>query len=288
MQNLVLPYVCINFNLDEQLIHLSTAAHLAFHLYRDNSARTRFMPTQSYVDIVLMIKNAFFCIVKMKADNPSGKFYLILLGTDCLETLFGLIRTAVGTDTNVDTLQLGSRASGLTEVAVILAEHPEWDHGTRHLNLPVISREMGEITAKADHISPKDWCGDVGVANVNLHTCWLLGRKRAVELIPEAEPLLNVLATTQVAGKCVDMLTPFGQLLVNQCDEAQENDCSALSVHYPSDEIHLTPPSIPYTHEGDLEDVIADEMPRNQVSSDIIIQGQKTSKAKALRYQMAY
>src|SRR6202000_532106 len=41
--NLVFPYVCVDLNLDEQLIHLSTAAHLAFHLYRDNSARTRFM-----------------------------------------------------------------------------------------------------------------------------------------------------------------------------------------------------------------------------------------------------
>ena len=143
---------------------------------------------------------------------------------------------------------------------------------------------MGEITVKADYISPKDWHGNVGVANVNLHTCWLLGHKRAIELIPEAEPILNALATTQVAGKCIDILAPFEQLLVNQCDEAQENDCSALSVHYPSNETHLTPPSIPYTHEGDLEDVIADEMPRNQVSSDIIIQGQKTSKAKTLYY----
>jgi hypothetical protein len=138
-----LPYVCVDLNLDEQLIHLSTAAHLAFHLYCDNSACMQFMPSQSYVDIVLMTKNIYFCFAKMKADNLTGKFYLILLGTDCLETLFGLIHTAVGTDTNVDTLQLGSCASGLTEVAVILAEHPEWDHGTRHLSLPVMSREMG-------------------------------------------------------------------------------------------------------------------------------------------------
>ena len=287
-QNLVLPYVCIDLNLDEQLIHLSAAAHLVFHLYRDNSARTRFMPTQSYVDIILMIKNAYFCVAKMKADNPTGNFYLILLGTDRLETLFGLIRTAVGTDSNVDTLQLGSRASGLTEVAVILAEHPEWDHGTRRLTLPVISKEMGEITSKADHISPKDWRGDVAVANMNLHTCWLLGRKRAVELIPEAEPLLDALAADHVAGNRVDMLSPFGQLLVNQRDEALEYDCSDLSDQSPPDHDHPTPPSVPYTHEGDLEDAIADEMPRNQVSSEVVIQGQKTSKAKALRYRMAY
>ena len=293
-RNLVLPYVCLDFSLDEQLIHLSTAAHLAFHLYRDNSARTRFMPSQCYVDITLMTKNVFFCVAKMKADNPTGKFYLTLLGTDRLETFFGLIRTAVGTDANVDTLQLGSRASGLTEVAVILAEHPEWDHGPRRLNLPVISREMGEITSKADHISPKDWRGDVAVANVNLHTCWLLGRKRAVELIPEAEPILDALAADQVDGRRVDMLSPFGQLMVNQRDEqgdeGQEYNCSDLSDQYPPNYGHPTPPtppSIPYTHEGDLEDAIADEMPRNRVSSEVVIQGQKTSKAKALRYRMA-
>ena len=71
-------YVCIDLNLDKQLIHLSVAAHLVFHLYHDNSAHTQFMPTQSYIDIILMVKNAYFCVVKMKADNPTGNFYLII------------------------------------------------------------------------------------------------------------------------------------------------------------------------------------------------------------------
>ena len=152
---------------------------------------------------------------------------------------------------------------------------------------------MGEITSKADHISPKDWHGDVAIANVNLHTCWLLGCKRAVELIPEAEPILDALAADQVDSRCVDMLSPFVQLMVNQHDEqgdeGQEYNCSDLSNQYLPNHGHPTqptPPSIPYTHEGDLEDAIADEMPRNQVSFEVIIQGQKTSKAKALHYQM--
>ena len=174
-QHLMLPYVCIDQNLDEQLIHLSAAAHLAFLLYRHNSASTCFMPRPSYLDIVLMVKNTYFCVAKMKVDNPTANFYLVLLGTDRLETFFGLIRTAVGTDTNVDMLQLGSRASGLTEVIAILAEHPEWDYGTRRLSLPVFSKETSEFTSKVDHISPKDWRGNVSVSNVNLHTCWLLG-----------------------------------------------------------------------------------------------------------------
>ena len=108
VRHLLMPYICVELDLDEQLIHLSAAAHMAFFLYRDCSAHTQFMPTQSYVDILLMIKNVFYCVAKAKVNTPQGKFYLILLGTDRLETFFGLICTAVGTDANIDILQLGS------------------------------------------------------------------------------------------------------------------------------------------------------------------------------------
>jgi len=133
------------------------AAHLALYLYHDNLVHTKFMPVQSYVDIILMIKNVYFCIAKVKINNPLGKFYIILLGTDCIKIFFGFIHTAIGTDTNVDMIQLGSCASGLTKVAIILAEHPEWDHGPRCLQLPVIMKDTGDITSKADHINPASW-----------------------------------------------------------------------------------------------------------------------------------
>ena len=285
-RHLTLPYVCIDLNLDEQLIHLSAAAHLAFLLYRHNSASTRFIPRQSYLDIVLMIKNAYFCVAKAKVDNPTANFYLTLLGTDRLETFFGLIRTAVGTDSNVDMLQLGSRASGLTEVVAILAEHPEWDYGTRRLSLPILSKS-GEFTSKADHITPKDWRGNVSVASVNLHTCWLLGRKQAEKLIPDAEAIFSALS----GSTSIDMLSPFGELLVNQRDEVEEtfeeDDTSEVPEQALYDSSSLTPQPVPYTHEGDIEDAIADEAPRNNSPSEITIQGQKTTKAKALRHRMA-
>ncbi|KAH9009043.1 hypothetical protein EDB85DRAFT_1903531 [Lactarius pseudohatsudake] len=279
VQHLMLPYVCVDQNLDEQLIHLSAAAHVTFLLYCHNSASTRFMPRQSYLDIVLIVKNAYFCVAKMKVDNPAANFYLISLGTDRLETFFGLIRTAVGTDANVDMLQLGSRASGLTEVAAILAEHPEWDYGTRRLSLPVFSKDTWEFTSKADHINPRDWRGNVSVANVNLHTCWLLGRKQAENLIPDAEAILGTLSCSIPP---IDMLSPFGELMVNQRDEIEE-----VSEELEEDARSPSPQSVPYTHEGDIEDAIADEAPRNNGSSEILIQGQKTTKAKALRHRMA-
>ena len=287
-RHLMLPYVCIDLCLKEQLIHLSAAAHLAFYLYRYHSAGTHFMPAQSYLDIVLMIKNVFFCVAKAKVDIPTSNFYLISLGTDRLETFFGLVRTSIGTDANVDTLQLGSRASGLAEVVAILAEHPEWDYGTRRLTLPIFSKETQEFTAKSDHINPKDWRGDVSVSNVNLHTCWLLGRKQAAERIPDMEAAFSTLAG-------IDMLSPLGNLLVNQRHEMETEDLTEDACDEDNEmpnqdppEGHFTPPSLPYTHEGDLEDAIADEAPRNTSTSEIVIQGEKSTKAKALRRRMAY
>jgi hypothetical protein len=151
--HLILPYICVDLNLDEQLSHLSTAAHLAFYLYTDRSAKTRFMPNQSFVDIMIMVKNAYFCVAKCKVDDPKGSLRLFQLGTDRLEGFFGLIRTAIGTDTNVDIMQLGSRASGLVEVAAILALHPEWDQSPRRLGLPMITKDTTmEITANCETI----------------------------------------------------------------------------------------------------------------------------------------
>jgi hypothetical protein len=240
----MLPYVCVDQDLTEQLTHLSAAAHIAFLLYCHNSASTRFMPKQSYLDIVLMIKNVYFCIAKMKVDNPTMNFYLILLRTDRLETFCRLIHTAVGTDANIDMLQLGSRASGLTEVAAILAEHPEWDYRTRRMSLPVFSKETQEFTSKADHITPRDWCGNISVADVNLHTCWLLGRKYTENLILDTAAILSMLSSS---SSPIDMLSPFGELLVNQHDETDDvhNALEAASQDQ-SDNSHPRPQPVPH------------------------------------------
>jgi hypothetical protein len=77
---------------------------------------------------MLMIKNAFFCITKAKVDDPEGEFWIILLGTDCLEELFGILRTMVRNDANLDIYQLIGCIVGTTEVSNILAKYPHWDH----------------------------------------------------------------------------------------------------------------------------------------------------------------
>jgi len=77
---MVFPYLCVELSLSEQIEHLSATAHLALILYR--LAGKEFIPTNLYIDLMIMIKNAIFSIAKAIIDNPDGKFWIILLGTD--------------------------------------------------------------------------------------------------------------------------------------------------------------------------------------------------------------
>ncbi|THU89597.1 hypothetical protein K435DRAFT_821336 [Dendrothele bispora CBS 962.96] len=261
--NLLFPFICVDLNLEDQLIMLSAATHLALFLYTDWNARTKFIPNQSYIDIQITVKNVYFCVAKCKVDCPGGKCYIISLGTDRLEGLFGL-----------------------TEVDAIRAEHPEWDKGARRLHLPQISRNsVGELSSKFDHINPRSWRGDVSVVNVNLQTCWEMGRKKAVKCIPESGLVFENL----VSDPNIDMFAPFGESLVNYRD-AEEEDEEDEGVPVEDEPQDRTSPqdctfqTEPFVVEGDIEDAIAEEMaPESRVSSSITIAGEITTKPKALR-----
>jgi hypothetical protein len=89
------------------------------------------------------------------------------------------------------------------------------------------------------------------------------------------------------------MLSPLGTLLVNQHNQEydgedqgkDDNPCDSPNDFNPEEpELNTSCMPLSHTHKGDVEDAIADEMPRNNVDSSIIMQGLKTSKAKALCY----
>src|SRR5258705_3058813 len=125
---------------------------------------------------MIMIKNVIFCVAKAKVDNPEGEFWLILLGTDRLEELFGILRTMVGNDANLDILQLFSRLAGSPEVSNNLAKYPQWNRSPRQLKLPAMSRESKEIPDSVDHIKPASWRGNVKLKDISLQTSWNRGR----------------------------------------------------------------------------------------------------------------
>jgi hypothetical protein len=147
------------------------------------------------------------------------------------------------------------------------------------------------MSSKFDHMSPKDWCSDASVARVNLHSCWLLGWQHAVTHIPGAGDIFKQLLAEGTPN--INMLSPLGTLLVNQHDQEYEgedqgkddNPCDSPNDFNPEEPgLNTSCMPLSHTHKGDVEDVIADEMPRNNVDSSIIMQGLKTSKAKALCY----
>ena len=129
--HLVFPYLCVNLSLSEQSRHLSAATHLALALY--NLSGKDSILTGLYIDVMIMIKNVVCCIAKAKIDDPDGEFWVILLGTDRLEELFGILRTMVGNNTNLDILQLVSCLSETTEV-VYQTFWPNTHSGTEHHN----------------------------------------------------------------------------------------------------------------------------------------------------------
>src|SRR5260370_3664421 len=113
---LVWSFTDVMFCLWQQLEYLSAVSHLLLVLFQANPQRDKFMPTQLYTDTQLMIKNVFFCVAKEKIANPNGKIHIILLGTDRLETSFGILWTMVRIDANADILQLTNILSRIIQV----------------------------------------------------------------------------------------------------------------------------------------------------------------------------
>ncbi|KAE9382307.1 hypothetical protein BT96DRAFT_752763, partial [Gymnopus androsaceus JB14] len=105
-------------------------------------------------------------------------FWLILFGTDRLETLFSIFRTMVGNDSSADILQLIECITGTTEVANILAQVPRWDHAPCQMRLRAVSHDGKPVTLadNADNISPVAWVGDVSLKNVSIITQWQMGQ----------------------------------------------------------------------------------------------------------------
>ena len=106
LSRLVFSYLCVDLSLSGQIEPLSAAAHLALALYMlYKLAGKDFILTHLYIDLMIMINNLLSFVSKAKIDDPDG-------GTDWLEELFGILRTMVGNDANLDFLQLVFRLSG--------------------------------------------------------------------------------------------------------------------------------------------------------------------------------
>jgi len=256
-------------------------------LYR--LAGKQFIPTNLYTNLMIMVKNVIFSVAKAKVDDPDGEFWLILLGTDRLEELFGILRTMVGNDANLDILQLVSRLAGTTEVSNILARYPQWDRSPRCLKLPTMSRdsEFKEIPDSADHIKPGSWRGNVKLKDISLQTSWNRGRRMIEQ---GCDSLKNVLLNLdELEG--IDILSPFGTPLINVplADDDINESLEAPSIVLTNRIMELD------SHESEMRVNVEDELAANLTSSKsntkitkafdskVLIKGAAKNKARVLK-----
>ena len=206
--HLLSAYMDVQLSLHDQLVHLSAAAHLILSIYHMDKGN--FIPVQTFFDVMSMIKNVYFCVAKAQVDDPTGSFWIILLGTDGLEKIFGKVRTMVGNDTNADQLQLTNRIDGAVQCIKILEIHPEWGGQSRRLNIKPLPSDAADsdISSKYDHINPKSWKGDVRVHNVVLSGSWAAGLRIAESELTKAH-FLSPLDDMKKEGG-YDILCPFG------------------------------------------------------------------------------
>lgn len=293
--HLMLPYLCPELSLSEQLEHLSAAAHLAMFLYRTDGKDG--LPTLLYTDLMVMIKNAYFCVAKAKVDNPNGSFWVILLGTDRLEELFGDLRTMVGNDANLDLLQVSWRLSGTAEVANILSKYPHWDRPPRRLKVPPIGRDFVPLTAVTDHLKPRFWVGNTKVKTVTLQTTWSGGRhiiEKSIRGASEEFAKMEKQKTTSSGSSEFDILSPNGKLLVDTsgADPGPADD-STLEDNDGRNAEESEVPSGALTEDDaeagiEVEDALSDAEPDEDTSHPpsfertITLHGKPVAKARAL------
>ena len=220
--HLIFPYICIELSLSEQLEHLSVAIHLILALYVLDDAQSLFIPTPLFVDIGIMVKNAYFCIAKVKMDHPNQPFFLTLLGTDRLESLFGILCTMVGNDANLDILQLALRITSTTEVSTILAKHPEWDRGPHRLCLPTVTKQLDELSRALDHVGPQAYMHPdmLHPSGLTLATPWKCRRLALEDKYLWIAAILQSILSTNNAS----ILTPYGVSLVTSSLTGGVND----------------------------------------------------------------
>lgn len=151
------PFIDVNLTLSEQIKSLLTYSHLITALYRKH--QTSFMNSVLFANSQSLVKNIIFTVARYQILDKSIKYYVILEGTDQLESVFSNARTQDHAR-NFDILQLAHKLSIGAEVNAIFEHNPKLDRGHVCCNL---YRVRG-----VDHVNPKSWKGDVTVGKVDL------------------------------------------------------------------------------------------------------------------------
>jgi len=129
LESLLLLFINITLSLQQQVSYLSCYVHLTFtffHLYH-----SAFMLHVLYYDSQTMAKNACFCIAKQQRLDGSQRFWLIQMGDDWLEKLFGITQMRGQHNSAMNYSQALDRISATKDIDTVFKKHPDLESGLR-------------------------------------------------------------------------------------------------------------------------------------------------------------
>lgn len=163
VEGILALYCYITFSVEEQLQHISTAAHSFLVLFREYCD---VLPNQLYHDLQATYKNVFFCAAKFKVYHPERPFFIVILGTDPEERLFGNVRLKYKQN-GLNALEILYCARALKEMTAVMEQHPEWTKNS--------SKVMSRLCL--DYSKPSSWdVAKLKMENVDVRSCWTKGR----------------------------------------------------------------------------------------------------------------
>ncbi|KAK7013944.1 hypothetical protein R3P38DRAFT_3322453 [Favolaschia claudopus] len=226
------PFINPNLSLSQEIIQLVKFAHLSCAWYlRHGSA---FMPPQLYGDLQCLVKSAIFKIAHSKVLNPSLKVFLCLLGDDVLEILFGRSRMIGGHAPNMAIDELRRRFGSALRIDEIFKRRPELEKLAQRLSLGR-SRDV-------DHLSPRNFTGDLAASSCDIKACYDEGVQQAVEFLKRYGYDIDFEALFSKPD--VDLMRPNGGKYPGVSKEVDRSLDEDIDLSAPGDGSALSPAEI--------------------------------------------
>lgn len=209
-------YAYTTDSISNQLEQISTAAFKLLCLYRKLDGKM--IPSQLYHDIQCTFENAFFCAAKFQVRHPDEPLWLMLLGTDVLERLFGNMRQK--NKSGFDCMDMIYMSRSMAQVTRILDKHPDWvSNGSKLMTRLCL-----------DYSKPSNWDkSKLVLKDADIPALWEMGRHKS-ELA-----FLGVKKCDFFKMKNVTLLKPRGHK-VGLKPLPEEIDEESITVEHEEDE----------------------------------------------------
>lgn len=180
---MIMPAIDVDMSLSRQLEYASALAHTMYFLQAKHG--THFLPNQQAYDFAISCMSLYAIVAKAQVRDPSGNtpIYIMSLGTDELEKLFGMLRSQ-NHNRGFDILELHQKISSAADHVDILKRHPNW--------APTGKNRLSTKSKHWDHLTPRNWKGDVTAGSANLRQCWENGRGMSIQLLGSVEGFEHV------------------------------------------------------------------------------------------------